>query len=833
MIENRRIRIYDFSIAEDKEVWISKLNSLMNIGNLVPVIGAGFTKELRTHNGVVPSVDELKREMVSIMSSIEKSDESEFKEIPLPNLADELWDYLDAEENYKYKERFRDYIDINFTKVFDIDQSRRHFLNSRWKTIFTLNYDDAIENTLDIDVVVPYDKYSVRNDKNSVIKLHGDAKRYVTTGDSKYCVLGKRQYVNLIKSSDNKDILNVMESAFFSKSILFIGCSLDDELDILYSAGTQLEVKAKRNDQHHIIYVLFDEQKDINTIKFKEYGITDIIKVDDNSIIELYESIHLISKENEVLRKKDLLGEFTDIRLEYLDERNDKNLDYLFYNDRVDINNGVIKYPGFFIERHCGEEITKNILENKYTLNIVSGTNFSGKTYVLLQILKAIENNKVYYFPSSIELGDNVIMSLPERKNVIYLIDDKVIDFEQYRDRIIPLLDVFKENNIKLVLAVNKSDMDFYKYYKDNKDIPNKNVKFYELQNKFNEKERCLFNNKIGNISLAPYKENDTILDYLFRVDDNTLKNKRKSILPKVNFLRNECEKEVRALIILATKGAISSQVSVDLGIDDVLYDLATEFSISIQKDYLSELEKVENKHSGFKFILNSNYWAVKCLAGFANNTYNHKTIVKSYCNIINTYSNSENLQVRNRLKEYYMLDKIQLLFSNHDTKGTVRLPYLIYEGLHSTLNYNFQFLHQEAKCELRMAKREKTCEKVREILELSYRNIVRALGLAEEVNSYKIEYTIAHMKVTKALILINYILTGEIEQFYDTVDACYDAFVIGESLCPQLEKEELKDVKSFIENNWGEKLNERKDIENKFNELYTRYMRRPSWRIG
>ena len=34
---------------------------------------------------------------------------------------------------------------------------------------------------------------------------------------------------------------------------MFIGCSLENELDVLYSAGIQLEQKAKLNEEHHII----------------------------------------------------------------------------------------------------------------------------------------------------------------------------------------------------------------------------------------------------------------------------------------------------------------------------------------------------------------------------------------------------------------------------------------------------------------------------------------------------------------------------------------------------------------------------------------------------
>lgn len=64
MIEKRGVKIYDFSQDEDREELEKILNSLLQIKDLVPIIGSGFTRGLRTKNGVVPSVDELKERNV-------------------------------------------------------------------------------------------------------------------------------------------------------------------------------------------------------------------------------------------------------------------------------------------------------------------------------------------------------------------------------------------------------------------------------------------------------------------------------------------------------------------------------------------------------------------------------------------------------------------------------------------------------------------------------------------------------------------------------------------------------------------------------------------------
>lgn len=834
MEKKRGINIYDFSNGEDRKELEKVFNTLLQMEDLIPVIGSGFTRGLRTKQGIVPSADELKKEMTKIMHLMDGSDEEELANVKVVDFADTFWEELEKPDQDRCKERFQEYIELNFTKAYDIEQSKRHLLNANWKTIFTLNYDDTIETVLDINVVIPYDRFHVRSGKSCLFKLHGDAKRFAMTGDSKYCVLGSRQYVSLVADKDNADIVNVLENIFFSKSVIFIGCSLERELDLLYSAGTQLEQKVKSNSEHHVIYLLYAEEEiEINPFFYKKYGITDIIKVNPSTIIELYECVYTISKKLKALSEKDLLQEYTNIKFEYLDGRNIENIDYLFFNERVKINNGIVKYPAFFVERNCIEEVKKQVLSKEGILHIIYGTKFSGKTYALLQLLKNLINRKVYYFPSYITLGDDIIENLQEKENSIFLIDEGAISFEQYKDLIVSKLCKFEEAQICIVMTVSKGDADFYRHYKSFQHTDEGIIRLYELKNKLNSAEYDFFNKKIGEVSLPPYNVGDTILDYLLKVEDNLLRKKQNMNLPKVNFLSNDNEKEVRALIILSTRNSITSEMAIDLGIDNVLYDFSKNLSETVQKDYLSNLERKGDVHSGFKFILNSSYWALKCLSNFAANSANHTTIVKAYGNIVNAYSHLEQHDMNNRIKTYYMLYRIQYLFSDQEKKGTIELPYLIYEGLHTLLNWNYQFLHQEAKCELRMAKREKNTERKKKILELAYRNISRALALADKSASGNVEYTIAHMNVTKALIMINCVFAGEEDQKAKTIDVCHEAFVVGESLCPQLQKEEMKDVKIFMDKYLSESAVESRETRDKSDELYASYIRNPSWAGG
>ena len=91
---------------------------------------------------------------------------------------------------------------------------------------------------------------------------------------------------------------------------------------------TSLDQKAKSNSEHHIIYLFYgDEEQEINPLPYKKYGITDIIKVNQKTIIELYEFIYTISKKIESLNERDSIQEYTNIEFEYLDKKNNENID--------------------------------------------------------------------------------------------------------------------------------------------------------------------------------------------------------------------------------------------------------------------------------------------------------------------------------------------------------------------------------------------------------------------------------------------------------------------------------------------------------------------------
>ncbi len=425
----------------------------------------------------------------------------------------------------------------------------------------------------------------------------------------------------------------------------------------------------------------------------------------------------------------------------------------------------------------------------------------SGKTYLLLQLVKELPPATTYYLPMAI--SERIMNSIIEKQNSIFVMDQNTLTIEQIKNMFF-YLDILKKNNTKIVFVVNGDDKDFLEFYV-NKNMGNQLIAFHILPNKFvGEREIGQFNEHIAKLRLIDYKPQNTILDFLFRVEENIITKKHQKILPPIKFLGSDNYAELKAMIILSVENVIPVSMAVQLGIIETLYILCYKYDITIQKDYLTGIES-EKDYSRFKFVNNSPYWVLKCLSECARNLLNHNTIANAYYSIVNDFSRiyqNDNRSFNAHIKEYFMLDTLQTLFSNNDTKGVLKLPNTIYEKLHNTLFNHYQFLHQEAKCELRVARREERQDEILNILQKAFGNINRAMDLGMKSHAENIEYTLNHMRVTKALVLSNYLLIGKKDdKINETIKVYYKTFVEESNLLEDnfLKNDDLKDVNNFM----------------------------------
>lgn len=288
------MEILNIQRTEERKKAIELCKNLLEKHALVPVVGAGFSFDTPTDNGgTVPSAGDLHAKLfcyVEQYSGYSKKELEEIKEYNLSKLAETFWNIYGKvpEEGLR---AFYGYIESNFQNISYQKDFQKAFLKVRWPYIFTLNYDSLIEDySRDYYPVIPYDPINrhFSRDKINVYKLHGDAKKYVDTEDRRYFILSKDQYIDSMMDDQNQDMLSELLTAFASKSILFFGCGLSEELDLLYSSRLAVQDKVKNIDskQQSIIYISYELDEDAAKSPFSslkmdqlaQYGVTHIFR---------------------------------------------------------------------------------------------------------------------------------------------------------------------------------------------------------------------------------------------------------------------------------------------------------------------------------------------------------------------------------------------------------------------------------------------------------------------------------------------------------------------------------------------------------------------------
>lgn len=210
----------------------------------------------------MPSVEELKEELADIVVRIEGMQDdgrTELMGMNLSELAEVFWPTLKQKETpQSYRDRFDIYVDRRFRGVHDLPVQHSRLINCRWRYLYTLNYDDAIESASDnLEVLIPYFGQNRKwlEKKRCLYKIHGDAAKFLHTGESKYFIMSRGQYLAAMEDEANQAMHHNLETDFSSNSLIFFGCSLLDELDILLAANMKLPQEKQRNTDTRSYYV--------------------------------------------------------------------------------------------------------------------------------------------------------------------------------------------------------------------------------------------------------------------------------------------------------------------------------------------------------------------------------------------------------------------------------------------------------------------------------------------------------------------------------------------------------------------------------------------------
>lgn len=803
----------------DRKKMLELCKNLLEKRSLIPVIGAGFSFGTPTdNNGAIQSVTDLQNLLLQYIEQYSGYDQAEIDEIkrqPLSEIASCFWVIFDRIPEEKIED-FYTFISDNFQNVTFFKEYQKTFLSIQWPCIFTLNYDTLIEDFNNrYYPVIPFDKINKfhAKDKIKLYKLHGDAKRYLSTGDSKYLILSRDQYVQSMMSDQNKDMLDELLTAFSSKSILFFGCGLSEELDLLYSSQITLSEKAKSIDSKYqsIIYFNFETEDSISsplsqrTIdRLSRYGVTDIFRIssEDDSTVFFKQLLNATSQ-NPKNETESFLERFSSVQFSTL-APNDNSARYFLFKENMvwkKFKNHIVTIPAFCIERDVYSEMVASFSTNE-PLSFISGNFYSGKTFLLLEAARFHADKKVYIFPSGTKISDAQLTALLEKENVLSCFDTKSLTTAQIK--IIAKdtnLQKMKSKKTKAIVAIDKSDAPMYKYIFESRNL-DKEFRQFPVNGIFSKDERDNFNGCIGGISLPPMAQKQTILDYVVQNESKLLgssPNVDHFLEPHSELLARNTQRRIQALIMLATEIRISAKRAIQFKIDSAINEIIKfcgieESTAVIERDYSS----YNGDSSGYEYVCNSKYWAIRVLSNYARNQKDSiNTIAKAYLAIIEVYRSlyrDDDVLFYQSCEPYYYFDHIQLLFNQRWFPKSTKLMNTIYDELLLQLSNSYQFLHQKAKGKLVIAQSQQKSEKYREAkltLQDATFNITRAQALARQYPDAKhIDETLLHMAYTAGRIYIQYSCLS-ISYVPQAVNACYELY--------QMQKGATHDIYDYV----------------------------------
>ncbi|EMH1201038.1 SIR2 family protein [Serratia marcescens] len=421
------------------------LRAILNQDTCVPFLGAGFTRGERARNKKVPGgADwmELMRQQIKKAPVADKPSDEELKRFSFQEISDVYF-----REKIVSLDTIKSDVNDCFTNVKITDGSKLNFLSIDWPYIYTLNIDDGIERAIDGVKILPYSEFSRYNQRRYVYKLHGDAEDVMTAAshDDLRVIFGKADYIRSLDK--NRYLISGLVNDFCEKNIIFVGCSLNDELDVAYAlANTQLadkDIKVARvfiTSEHIGSYA--DKKK------LKSYGITDVIITDYS---HFYDFAASVAKSEE--RKLPAIEAF-----KYIDKTElFTGKDFTSYLLQSGWNQA--RNPGPVSVRRIAE---KEVLDKiNDPLVVVWGRRFSGKSTILYRIVEKARTRKRYIVHSKNSMSVRAFNDIFKIKDALIAIDSGAIQYNQLRS-ISQKIDSLRENNTTIILAVSRADLNAF-----------------------------------------------------------------------------------------------------------------------------------------------------------------------------------------------------------------------------------------------------------------------------------------------------------------------------------------------------------------------------------
>lgn len=485
----------------DEDATKAFLKGAIRLTNSVPFLGAGFSAGERSRVNPVPFGSEWLRTMRSQIlasGSDDKPTEDELGRMSFQDVADVyFFDEFVPLDEVKHT------LDSYFSKVVIGNASKLRFLEAEWPYLYTLNIDDGIERSIDAIKILPYRTFSKLPGRRFVYKLHGDIDDLLAAPSHQEmaAIFGKKQYIGGLDK--NKAMLADLSNDFAEKNLLFVGCSLSDELHVLFALARAESAPARGKGAR--IYVCsvapsgFTDKK-----KMRDYGITDVVVVPDYSSFYsfLANAISHSDNSSSPLNSYELLDNKGQPRTKA------NQIRYL-------IQAGWRGDPyQFCIARHL-ERVVRAAIEEQ-SLIVVWGRRFSGRTSFLYRVLNEYKTRQRFFISSSTTISDALFNAILKARNALIAIDSNTLFQTQLR-RLAEQHHRISENGTCVVVALGRADLNAF-----GRDFDYEN-RVFELDQRLRPKEQTAINGIISPLGYHKWLPGKTILDNVFSLSASAI----------------------------------------------------------------------------------------------------------------------------------------------------------------------------------------------------------------------------------------------------------------------------------------------------------------------